>query len=307
MKVAVIGVGISGLTTSLLFAQRGHSVKIISELPLSQSTSYVAGALWYPSKLEPQDLVRTWALSSLRHFKRLSEIPETGVRIMPIQRWFHRRMGKPWWAGEVEGFKLLYSKDCPGARCGYFFHAPVIDMPRYLDWLKKQNESLGVKFTNGKIETLAEIQGDYDVCINCTGFGSKDLCLDLDLRAVRGISVVGKSEFDLKQAFLDWDDTNGITYIVPRVSEVVLGGSEEILPYGDVSTTADQIRKRCELKEPILKSLSQVEIKVGYRPVRTKVRVERDLVHPKWIHNYGHGGNGVTLSWGSAEYVFRLS
>ena len=42
---------------------------------------------------------------------------------------------------------------------------------------------------------------------------------------------------------------------------------------------------------------------VGVRPARPAVRLERagDVVHC-----YGHGGAGVTLSWGCADEVIRL-
>jgi D-amino-acid oxidase len=44
--------------------------------------------------------------------------------------------------------------------------------------------------------------------------------------------------------------------------------------------------------------------KVGLRPVRPAVRVERE---GDVVHCYGHGGAGVTLSWGSADEVVALS
>jgi D-amino-acid oxidase len=44
--------------------------------------------------------------------------------------------------------------------------------------------------------------------------------------------------------------------------------------------------------------------KVGLRPARPAVRLERvaDV-----IHCYGHGGAGVTLSWGCADEVAALA
>jgi len=46
----------------------------------------------------------------------------------------------------------------------------------------------------------------------------------------------------------------------------------------------------------------------GIRPYRRGgIRIERESLGGKTlIHNYGHGGAGVTLSWGSAEEVVRL-
>jgi len=46
---------------------------------------------------------------------------------------------------------------------------------------------------------------------------------------------------------------------------------------------------------------------VGLRPHRSAgVRVERDSDLPV-IHNYGHGGAGVSLSWGCAEEAADLA
>lgn len=50
---------------------------------------------------------------------------------------------------------------------------------------------------------------------------------------------------------------------------------------------------------------------VGLRPGRNKVRVELELktygkIVLKIIHNYGHCGNGVTLSVGCAKEVVEL-
>jgi D-amino-acid oxidase len=43
--------------------------------------------------------------------------------------------------------------------------------------------------------------------------------------------------------------------------------------------------------------------RVGLRPVRREVRLERD---GRVVHCYGVGGAGVTLSWGVAADVTRL-
>ena len=46
---------------------------------------------------------------------------------------------------------------------------------------------------------------------------------------------------------------------------------------------------------------------VGLRPSRNEVRLEADTSGDRMvIHNYGHGGAGVTLSWGCADEVVAL-
>jgi D-amino-acid oxidase len=51
---------------------------------------------------------------------------------------------------------------------------------------------------------------------------------------------------------------------------------------------------------PALRQARVLRHKVGLRPVRPAVRLERvgDVVHC-----YGHGGAGITLSWGCADEV----
>ena len=47
---------------------------------------------------------------------------------------------------------------------------------------------------------------------------------------------------------------------------------------------------------------SHLSVYCGLRPARSTVRVEGEWVAPDQllIHNYGHGGAGITLSWGCA-------
>jgi D-amino-acid oxidase len=52
------------------------------------------------------------------------------------------------------------------------------------------------------------------------------------------------------------------------------------------------------------KNPEKISVKIGARPARDpEVRLERE---GNVIHNYGHAGAGVTLSWGCAESVGRL-
>ncbi len=46
----------------------------------------------------------------------------------------------------------------------------------------------------------------------------------------------------------------------------------------------------------------------GLRPVCSNMRVEAERIAPGHLllHNYGHGGAGITLSWGYAAEVVKL-
>jgi D-amino-acid oxidase len=64
---------------------------------------------------------------------------------------------------------------------------------------------------------------------------------------------------------------------------------------------ADQILRRCIKVEPRLRGVRVRGHQVGLRPARPTVRLEVEQISgARCVHNYGHGGSGVTLSWGSA-------
>jgi len=85
----------------------------------------------------------------------------------------------------------------------------------------------------------------------------------------------------------------------------VVGGTDD---EGEWERRADpdvarQILARAVELVPDLARAGVLGHRVGLRPVRSEVRLERvaDVVHC-----YGHGGAGVTLSWGCAADVAAL-
>jgi D-amino-acid oxidase len=67
---------------------------------------------------------------------------------------------------------------------------------------------------------------------------------------------------------------------------------------------AEAILERAAAVEPRVREAAIIEHQVGLRPVRDVVRVEAQT--PRLVHNYGHGGTGVGLSWGCAREVVAL-
>lgn len=103
------------------------------------------------------------------------------------------------------------------------------------------------------------------------------------------------------------------TYIIPGFNAVTLGGCRQYDSY-DLSINnydAAAIRERCTSLVPSLASAPLVRQWVGLRPHRDPVRVEKEVVHVnhqtmKMVHNYGHGGYGVTTAPGTALYAVKL-
>jgi D-amino-acid oxidase len=92
----------------------------------------------------------------------------------------------------------------------------------------------------------------------------------------------------------------------PHPTYVVLGGvavPDDWRTEPDLAI-AEEIIARCAAIEPRFASARVLEHRVGLRPERAAVRLERE---GRVIHNYGHGGSGVSLSWGCAREVLALS
>ena len=71
---------------------------------------------------------------------------------------------------------------------------------------------------------------------------------------------------------------------------------------------SEYILKKCSEILPDLADIEIIEELVGLRPGRTSVRLDKEIISGRpLIHNYGHGGSGVTLSWGCADSVVELA
>jgi D-amino-acid oxidase len=98
------------------------------------------------------------------------------------------------------------------------------------------------------------------------------------------------------------------TSIYPHGEIVVLGGSARP-SYDTTPDLAEEaaIIERCSAIEPRLRGAAVLEHRVGLRPERDAIRLERDVQDERrLVHNYGHGGIGVTVSWGCAADAAHL-
>lgn len=153
-----------------------------------------------------------------------------------------------------------------------------------------------------KVDSLQELS-HFDLIVNCSGLGSRTLVGDTHVYPVRG--QVLKVEAPWLKHFIR--DGDGKTYIFPGVHGVTLGGTRQ---EGDWRLQvhrgeAEGILERSSRLEPSLTKAKVLGEWVGLRPGRRNLRVEREAVYlqGRWVpvvHNYGHGGFGVTLAWGTA-------
>ena len=309
-KILIIGAGVSGLSTGIKLFQAGYPNHIWAKDLSPNTTSDVAAAFWYPYSASPKDKVTKWSKATLAYLNEsLIQLPETGCVAKTVHEYFDHKVGDPWWREAVEHFRRLKPAEIPeGYVDGYSVESVLMDSSKYMKWLMDEYNRLGGKITQKTVKSLDEAQADHNIVINCTGLGARELCNDNELYPIRGQVVkVKPTGFDL--VICDDDGPNGLLYVVPRKNDVVLGGTEQQNDWNlDVSEqdTQDILRKAGYFSDAF-KNPEIFEIRVGLRPARKVIRLEKESVGQKnIIHNYGHGGSGFTLSWGCADEVVNL-
>jgi D-amino-acid oxidase len=340
-EVLVLGAGVIGLTTALCLAEAGLAVALAAAEPPAQTTSATAGAIWGPHLVGMDDRVTRWADVTLDRLTALSH-PDLGAS--DLTGIVHTASGiaarresdtaPPEFAGSASDLAQCTPGQIPvGYGSAWRLVAPIVSMPGYLDYLARRYGRAGGATTfPAKISTLSRARAlapSARVIVNCTGCGARDLVPDPDVTPVRGQVVVaanpGITEFFVGTG----SDPSDLTYLFPHGDVVVLGGTEEP---GNWSLepdpqTAARIIAACSAIEPALRTAPVLGHRVGLRPARPSVRLEAVQLEPGQlesgqretgqletgpggnvtiVHNYGHGGAGVTLSWGCAEDAAEL-
>ena len=296
----------SGLSCAVRLLEAGHEVELISDRFSPDTVSDVAAAIWYPFLTAPADRADGWGVVTYAELERLAEQEsESGVRMRDGKEYLREAVDPPGWSEDIAAFRILDDSEIPeGYVFGWQFRAPVIEMPLYMPWLRSRVEILGGSFVQSFVEDLNEVSGE--VVVNCVGLGARELCDDEEVRPARGQVIFidqdpGIGHFD--------QQPESLTYTIPRGDVTVLGGTAQVDDWGmDIRPEDnDLILSKVEALWPQLDRSKIVGGTVGLRPSRSEVRLEVEYIgERKVVHNYGHGGAGVTLSWGCAEEVVNL-
>jgi D-amino-acid oxidase len=310
-EVVVVGAGVIGLTTGLRLAERGFRVRIHADRRGARTSSFAAGAIFDPL-LACHARRDAWASTTRRAFEDLSAAGVPCVRLLHGVEASRTPLRPPARARDLPGYRECAPAELPpGFAAGWRYRAPLIEMPPYLEWLERRFTAAHGEIRDRRLESLADGFAEAGIVVNCSGIGARELVPDPEMLPIRGQLVVirnpGIREFFVEHApGFDVCDT---TYLLPQGDVVLLGGIAE---KGEPDPVLDHdvaraILERCTEAFPAVAHAEVLDHRIGIRPLRTTVRLEHeDLGDRHIVHNYGHGGSGVSLSWGCADEVTRI-
>jgi D-amino-acid oxidase len=313
LDVLVVGAGVSGLTTGVCLAEAGLKVAIRTDRLPQETTSSVAGAIWGPHLVEKSDRVTQWSRETLATLTDLAEDATSGVRLVSGVEATRTAGEFPHWGHVLGNLSPADPAALPdGFAAGWQYTAPAAFMPVYLEYLLARFRRAGGQVRAHGVTSLAGAARGTAAraVVNCSGTGAHGLVPDPAVTPVRGQVVVAANP-GITGFFIGLgDETSELTYLFPHGDRVILGGTEE---RGNWSldpdpSTAQRILRDCHGIDPRLRTARIIGHRVGLRPARPQVRLEAEPLAAGrlLVHNYGHGGAGITLSWGCARDVAEL-
>lgn len=241
---------------------------------------------------------------------------EAGITMIPVYHLssdLHKEK-EPSWKNVVFGFRTLSSNEVSQLqrdhgqkyKNGVHFISFCCEPTKFLPYLMKRFFAAGGRFEQRKIQNFDNGFDDADLIINCAGLGSKEIANDADTYPVRGQIARVKAPW-IREVVLQKDGSEN--YVIPNTDCVILGGTHQVNDYNLKASQADSaaIFEGCKKIFPSIKNAEIIKEMVGLRPGRDAVRLEieqRDR-KPTVIHNYGHGGCGITLCWGCSDEVLE--
>lgn len=333
-RIAIVGGGVVGLTCAIELS-REYSVTVIAEKIGTESDSIKATAVWHVYLVRETAKVLSFATRTLERLYQIAEQDRrSGIELVRGVELFRTTpMHVPSWSHIPRVFRMLDAEEvqkyntsnlplmivADAARLqqypvmwGYEIEAPAVSMHQYLAWLEGRILTEGVPVVRRRLDSLDDIDSDYDAIVNCSGIGARELVQDKGFLPFKGQYFVLRGDDQAPRTYIGDDDHPlGMAYVIPRAGEVLVGGSAEEGREDDLLTLDfDDVKRRAGLYSPWLRGQTSGNLArgavVGVRPFRREgMRLELDTTRTfrPTIHNYGHGGSGFSLSWGCAEEV----
>ena len=296
----------AGLTTAISLAEAGLSTADRGGSSRRRpTTSAAAGAIWGPVRCGPPDRCYEWARTGLAVLSALADDPSTGVHPLSGRELSTYPAQPPAWTGLLPDLRLLGPRSCPrgSSRAGT---TPPRRRTCRCTWTTSRAATRAWAGRSPRQTVTALAAVDAPVVVNCTGIGARTLVPDPELVPVRGQIVVLEN---------------------PGITEFYIdhGGRQPRLRVRVPARRHGRARRHRQrgLRRPDAVARggradpARVRRRVpgaGRRPgaspsgwacgrCRPAVRLEPEPLDGGRVlwHNYGHGGAGMTLSWGCAR------
>ncbi|CAN8001315.1 unnamed protein product [Ixodes hexagonus] len=324
IKIAVVGAGVVGLATAVRTIEsiENAQVTVISETFTPHTTGDVSVGLFEPFLVDvgSRDLFfyyRAWTVDAFNFYYSLIKTTDTpeqlGLDLVPVYKLFDNFTAKPLYADAFIGYRDMTPEELaayPGNyKYGAYFESISIICIKFLPYMMQRFINRGGHFIHDKVDSLDQLAGKYDVVMNCPGIGAVSLVPDPSVYPIRGQTTWVRAPW-VKRIVVA-----GEFYIIPNVDAIVLGGTANKGDFSrtPVPETRQKILDACIALEPSLKKATFIRDHVGLRPGRSPVRIEiEDRIINNTVktlpivHNYGHGGCGITVCWGSAGDAVAL-
>jgi D-amino-acid oxidase len=279
VRAVVAGAGVIGLTCAVALQRDGWEVEVVARD--EPTTSEAAGGLWLPYSTGNDERTLRWA-------RETYDWLEAGGHAM-VDYVHRQRVPEPPWISALPPDRIRQTGEHE-----WIARVPLVQMPHHLTTLRGR-----VHTSHKGVRSTHPTALGADLVVDARGLGADDP----DLVPTRG-QVVYLEPVPGVPCICDEDE---LTYVLPRGDVIVCGGTHQP---GDADLAPREhetrdILERCTRLVPELEGAAVVGVRVGLRPVRRGgVRLERE---GDVIHCYGHGGAGLTLSWGCAREVAAIA
>jgi D-amino-acid oxidase len=329
MECTIIGGGVQGLSTGVLLQYMGHDTTLVSDSiayvdgpDMSAVCTNYAAASVYPVQVESEYSEDELIRQAEATFKPFCEADGVPVRKHKHYYVYEDEQPGPNPARMDVQDVTEYDGDIPArdghaVDDGYVCKEYFVEMPEYVPQLYDAYLALGGeteqrRVTADELDALSE-----QPVFNCSGYGSRDLFGDESMRAVKGhilqVPYDGDEPLPFSYTYTPTDYSH-YAYMYPRQDTVLFGGSylmgniddgrwEGESPEQPMTIDGETIPERLyTVNRDIISAYIDVErehvsAKHGFRPYREDgMRIEKD---GNVVHNYGHGGSGVSMSWWS--------
>ncbi|KAM7295183.1 D-amino-acid oxidase [Ixodes scapularis] len=320
VEVGVVGAGIIGLTTALRILETLSHVRVsvVAESFTPHTTADVAAGLFGPYLIDglTDEKLRDWCVESYNFYLQLIRTQpgeQIGLALTPAYEYSDTYTPRPLYADAYLEYRDLTPEELAATPGNYQYGSYAVAITfvgkKLLPYLMERFLRAGGRFVTKKLTSLDELADDYDVVVNCPGVGAASLVPDPDVTPAQGQTIRVRAPW-IKNAIIA-----GTYEICPTVDYVVLGGS---LVFGETSLVPDSevakdIWKNCLQLVPSLKDAEILTNHVGLRPYRSPLRleIENRVINVTGktlpiVHHYGHGGSGITVSWGAAGDAVKL-